>query len=132
MVYPSVMTWVYFVAVAGPGTQPNQAVMIAYFVGKVIQFAFPAIYVALTQRRSLYPAWPSWQGLVVGLAFGGAVGGAALAIYFGVLKDSPYLRDTPDKVLAKLRESGYGTVAGFLAVAFFYSIVHSLLEEYYW
>jgi membrane protease YdiL (CAAX protease family) len=132
LAYPSAMTWVYFVAVAGQGSQPNQAVMIAYFAGKVIQFAFPLIYVGLTERKGLRPAWPTWHGLAFGLVFGLAVGGAAIAIYFAVLKDSNYLRETPEKVLAKLRESGYASVGGFLAVAAFYSIVHSLLEEYYW
>jgi len=132
IVFPSVMTWVYFVAAAGQGTHPNQAVMIAYFAGKVIQFAFPAVYVGLTERQSLRPAQPGWRGLAFGLAFGLIVGGAALAIYFGVLKDTAYLQETPNKVLAKLRESGYASVGGFVAVACFYSIVHSLLEEYYW
>jgi membrane protease YdiL (CAAX protease family) len=67
-----------------------------------------------------------------GLIFGLIVGGAALGLYFGVLKDSKYLRDAPDRVFTKLREAGYDSVAGFITVACFYSIIHSLLEEYYW
>jgi uncharacterized protein len=132
MIFPSIMTWVYFVAAAGTGTQPNPAVMIAYSAGKVIQFAFPALYVGLTEPRSLRPSWPSWRGLAFGMTFGLVVGAAALALYYCVLKDNKYLQETPDKVFAKLRELGYASVGGFVAVACFISIGHALLEEYYW
>jgi uncharacterized protein len=132
MVFPSVMTWIYFVAAAGSGTAPNPTVMIAYFAGKFIQFAFPAAYVGLTEPSSLRPAWPGFRGLAFGLVFGLFVGAAALGLYFGVLKSSSYLHATPDKILGKLRESGYATTSGFVGMACFYSIGHSLLEEYYW
>jgi uncharacterized protein len=132
MAFPSVMTWIYFVAAAGSGTQGNPAVMIAYSVGKVLQFAFPAVYVGFTELQSLRPAWPGLRGLTFGMVFGLVVGGAALALYFGLLKDSKFLATTPDKILAKLRESDFATVGGFITVAGFYSIVHALLEEYYW
>jgi uncharacterized protein len=132
MAFPSFMTWIYFVAAAGSGTQVNSAVLIAYFAGKVIQFGFPAVYVGLTEPRSLRPAWPGFRGLAFGLTFGLIVGGAALALYYSVLKDSRVLQETPEKVLAKLREAGYASVSGFIGVACFISIVHSLLEEYYW
>jgi uncharacterized protein len=132
MAFPSFMTWIYFVAAAGSGTQVNSAVLIAYFAGKVIQFGFPALYVGLTEPRSLRPAWPRFQGLAFGLAFGLIAGGAALGLYYGVLRDSSILQETPAKVLGKLREAGYASVGGFIGVASFISIVHSLLEEYYW
>ncbi len=132
MVFPSAMTWVYFVAVASQGTGPNQAVMVAYFAGKIIQFCFPAIYVGLTDRQSLRPSLPKFRGLAFGLAFGLIVGVAALTIYHGLLKDSRFLSATPEKVLGKLRESGYDSLAGFIGMACFISIGHSLLEEYYW
>jgi membrane protease YdiL (CAAX protease family) len=132
MLFPSVMTWIYFVAAAGPGSQTNRGVMIAFATGKIIQFAFPALYVFVTERQRLRLTKPDWQSLAFGTAFGLIVGGAAIALYLGVLKDSSNLSHTPDKVLAKLRESGYASVGGFVAVACFYSIGHSLLEEYYW
>jgi membrane protease YdiL (CAAX protease family) len=132
MVFPSVMTWVYFVAVPGLGSQQNLAVMTAYGVGKVIQFGFPAVYVALTYRQHLRPAWPNRQGLLAGLAFGLAVGLAAVALYHGWLKHSSLLRQTPDKVHARLQAMGFDSAAGYVTVAVFYCVVHSPLEEYYW
>jgi membrane protease YdiL (CAAX protease family) len=132
MVFPSLMTWVYFVAVAGQGTEPNQAVLAAYGAGKFLQFAFPAVYVGWTQRQSLRPTWPTWHGLAVGVAFGLTVGMAALGVYFGGLNHSSMMRQAPDKILAKLRELGRDSVLGYVQMALFLCVLHSLLEEYYW
>jgi membrane protease YdiL (CAAX protease family) len=126
------MTWIYFVLVADQGTGPNPAVMTCYMAGKFIQFCFPGIYVFLTDRPSLRPALPSGRGLLFGLVFGLAVGGAALAIYHGVLKNASFMRETPAKIMAKLHQTGFDSVSGFIAVACFLSIGHALLEEYYW
>jgi membrane protease YdiL (CAAX protease family) len=131
MVFPSVMTWAYFVA--APGLETAQSLTVAvYVVGKIVQFAFPAVYVACTEWHSLRPTWPSRQGVAVGLAFGLAVGLGALALYYGWLKHSSLLRDTPEKVHAKLRDMHCDSPEKFLALAAFYSVFHSLLEEYYW
>jgi membrane protease YdiL (CAAX protease family) len=131
MVFPSVMTWGYFVA--APGLEAAQGLTVAvYVVGKIVQFAFPAVYVGLTEGRQLRPAWPSRQGVAAGLAFGLLVGLAALALYYGWLKHSSLLRDTPAKVHAKLADMHCDSPIKFLALAAFYSVFHSLLEEYYW
>jgi membrane protease YdiL (CAAX protease family) len=132
MVFPSVMTWVYFVAVADKGTGQNTAVMAGYGLGKFIQFAFPALYVAWTARQLLRPARPNRQGLAAGMGFGLAVGLAALALYFFALKHSRLLHDTPQKVYEKLQQLGCDSIAGFIVIATFISLFHSLLEEYYW
>ena len=42
------------------------------------------------------------------------------------------MEETPAKILAKFKEMGLDSVAGFLTVAVFYCVCHSLLEEYYW
>jgi uncharacterized protein len=131
MVYPSVMTWGYFVAAPGLGAGQNLAATV-YVVGKVLQFGFPAVFVALTEWRSLRPAWPTRQGLALGFAFGLAVGVAALGLYYGWLKHSSLMHETPAKVLGKLKELHCDSAARFLTLAVFYSVGHSLLEEYYW
>jgi membrane protease YdiL (CAAX protease family) len=132
MIFPSVMTWAYFVAAPGLGTEQNLAVWVAYGAGKVIQFAFPAVFVALTDPSSLRPRLPTWQGVLAGVAFGLLVGLAAMALYYGWLKHSSLLRNTPDKIHQKFQDMGVASVSGFVLVAVFYSGVHSLLEEYYW
>jgi membrane protease YdiL (CAAX protease family) len=131
MLFPSVMTWGYFVAAPGLGAGQSLAIAI-YVIGKIIQFGFPAAYVGLTGWRDLRPTWPSGQAVVAGVAFGLAVGSAALALYYGWLKHSSLIVDTPSKVLAKLQDMHCDSQSKFLALAAFYSIFHSLLEEYYW
>jgi membrane protease YdiL (CAAX protease family) len=132
MVFPSVMTWAYFVLAPGLGTQQNLAIWIAYAAGKVIQFGFPAVYAGLTDRQSLRPAWPNWQGVLAGLAFGLIVGLAALVLYYGWLRHSSMLGQTPANIHAKLKSMGFDSLGGYVFVAVFYSVIHSLLEEYYW
>jgi membrane protease YdiL (CAAX protease family) len=132
MVFPSVMTWVYFVAAPGLSSEYAAAVWIAYAVGKVIQFGFPAVYVALTDRQDLQPAWPSRQGVLAGLGFGLGVGLAAVALYYSWLKHSSMVGQTSVNIHAKLKSMGFDSPAGFAFAAVFYSCIHSLLEEYYW
>lgn len=50
LVYPSVLTWFYFVQAANwsPGWQ--QAI---YLTGKTFQFAFPLVWVVVIRRRGL-------------------------------------------------------------------------------
>jgi membrane protease YdiL (CAAX protease family) len=131
MLFPSLMAWLYFVALAGEGGA-GPGLMIVFGAGKVVQFAFPAVYVWWFERQRLRPAWPSARGLTVGLGFGLLVGAAVLGLYHGWLRHSPLTAQTPEKVVAKLRQFHCDSPAGYLGVAVFYSVFHSLLEEYYW
>jgi membrane protease YdiL (CAAX protease family) len=131
ILFPSIMAWGYFVA--APAMAGGQGIVAAiYLLAKVIQFGFPAVYVGLTDRKELQLAWPNLRGLLAGLVFGVVVGLAAFGLYFGWLKHSPQLADTPAKILGKLQQLHCDSVAGFLLVAVFISVFHSLLEEYYW
>lgn len=71
-------------------------------------------------------------GILLGLAFGALVGGTVLALYFCLLKTSPLLAGTGFAVRTKLEQVGLATVPGYVALALFYSLAHSFLEEYYW
>jgi membrane protease YdiL (CAAX protease family) len=55
-----------------------------------------------------------------------------LVAYFGWLRHGSLLAATAGKVREKLEEFGVAGPALFLVVAFFYCVVHSLGEEYYW
>jgi uncharacterized protein len=132
MLFPSVMTWVYFVAVADGGEGGNRAVTLAYGMGKFIQFAFPAVFVFFVDRKALRPSWPTWRGAMLGLGFGLAVAGAAMALYHFGLKGTELLHAAPEKIHEKLRQFGADSLAGFVVVAVFISVFHSLFEEYYW
>src|SRR2546425_10304413 len=69
MVFPSIATWLYFMAYAG-----HPAMRLVYSIGKVVQFSFPLVWLLAVERR-----WPrlfrgGGRGGGVGVAFGGGVG----------------------------------------------------------
>ncbi|MBY0523854.1 MAG: CPBP family intramembrane metalloprotease [Gemmataceae bacterium] len=134
LVFPTVMAWVYFDALERPGTdrQPNPAMMIGYVVGKTLQFAFPVLCVLLLERRLPRPTAPNLRGLTFGLAFGIAVGAVILALYFLALRGTSLFRDTPAKIQTKLSEAGLLDPTRYIVLAVFISLIHSLMEEYYW
>jgi membrane protease YdiL (CAAX protease family) len=134
LVFPSLMAWSYFVALAKPAAQSeaNLAVQILYGAGKVLQFTLPVLAVLVVERRWPRPAPPHFRGLGTGLAFGVVVAIAILVLYSGVLRGTHYFRETPAKLSAKLQEFDLATPAGYVLLALFISVVHSLFEEYYW
>jgi membrane protease YdiL (CAAX protease family) len=129
LLYPAAFTWAYFVLLSAAPTSIQQAV---YAAGKALQFAFPLAWAILAQRRRLRLARPNAAGLAAGLAFGAAVFAAMLLLYFDWLKPGGTLETVAQGARQKVAGFGIDTKGAFLALAVFYSAVHSLLEEYYW
>jgi uncharacterized protein len=129
LVFPTLLTYGYFIHLAD---RPTGVQQIVYSLGKILQFAFPVVWVYGYHRRRLAPVGLSRSGLIEGLAFGFAVAGAMLALYGWVL--GPYgFFDGPDEAIReKVQDLGLDTAGKFIAAALFYSLIHSLLEEYYW
>jgi membrane protease YdiL (CAAX protease family) len=132
MTFPAAAAWSYFLALAGAGTEVNQAQQWAYLGGKVVQFSFPVVFLALGGGPWPRPLRPQRTGLGLGLAFGLLVVVLMLGIYFGVLRHSELLADTSAQLRQKLREFGMSTPGRYLVLAAFIVTTHSLLEEYYW
>jgi membrane protease YdiL (CAAX protease family) len=132
LLYPAIMAWLYFVALAGEGGRPNPALMAVFAAGKVVQFAFPAVYVWLYERQRLRLTFPGTRGLAAGLAFGLLVAAGILGLYEVWLSRSPLAAPTAERIHGKLQEFGCATPARFVALALFIAVGHSLLEEYYW
>jgi len=128
LLFPSLVTLVYFVWLADQPTALQQA---AYSVGKILQFGFPVVWVRFVQRRaiSVVPCRP--RDLVEGGLLGGAILLGMALIHFVWLRGG-----LPAPVLQAIREkiAGLGVAgpARFLALGGFYALGHSLLEEYYW
>jgi membrane protease YdiL (CAAX protease family) len=132
MTFPTVMAWLYFLALGGGGGQANRAQQLAYAAGKGVQFAFPLLFLWWAGGGRLdWPA-PQFRGLGLGLGFGLAVAAAMFALYFLVLRGSPWLAQTPARIRQKLQEFGADSPAAYLALALFLCVAHALLEEYYW
>lgn len=135
IVFPSVMAWLYFVvfsSAASPDQQTNPALQSLYFIGKVIQFGTPILWLWFADRAALRFRKLTSRGIGVGLAFGVAVAIFAFAVYYGLLVNSPAMADAPARIRAKLAEFNAATPARFWALIAFLSIINSFLEEYYW
>lgn len=128
MAFPAVLTWTYFLAL---GQSPPGAQQTAYAAGKVIQFGFPVVWVAWVRRERLRAAGPG-KGTAEGLAFGAAVLGIVLAGYHLWLGPSGLLDAAGTAVRERLAGFAIDTPARYAALAAFYSLGHSFLEEYYW
>lgn len=126
---PSAVTWAYFIWLDGAA---EGAVKTAFGVGKAIQFLLPAVWVLLVQRNRLGFSRPSKWSLAIGATFGLTVAAAMLALYFAWLEPAGIVAGLVAEVRDKLQSFGIQTLAAYLALALFYSAIHSLLEEYYW
>ena len=104
-----------------------------YAVAKLAQFSFPLVWLAVVERR-----WPRFftgdgaRSAGDALGFGAIVGAAVVGSYFGVLKGGLLLAGGQEAIRSKVHEIGAAAPAAYVALALFYSVVHSFLEEYYW
>jgi len=129
LLFPVLGTWVYFLVLRD---SPRTIQHVAYAAEKGIQFSFPVIWVFWVRRE--WPSWPArpWRGAGLGLAFGLAVGLVMLLLFHGWLMPAGHLDAARVEIEKKLAGFGLTSLLGYAAFAAAYSLVHSLLEEYYW
>lgn len=134
VVFPTFVTWVYFDLL-----QDSPFKMVAYPLGKGLQFAFPLVWVGwvLKQRfkhggiaqLDTQPVLSMRSSLIFGAVMGIAVAAAMWSIF----------RFFPVEIVEALAAEVSGRVSGFsvdsvekfIGLSLFYSVVHSLMEEYY-
>ncbi len=104
----------------------------AYSIGKVLQFGFPAVWTWLMVRTGWQRSSGGARGAGAGIAFGLVIGGAMLAVYHGWLAPSGFFAQAIEVVRAKVIGMKIDSAGKYLALALFYSVAHSALEEYYW
>lgn len=129
LLFPTALTGAYFVLLAD---QPAALQQTVYAVGKGIQFGFPAVvFLAVLGGR---PGWrrPNFRGLVASVLFGALVLAAMLLLYRFWLEPSGMLAGLREQVWRKVQDLGVDSVARYVGLGVFYSLGHSLLEEYYW
>jgi membrane protease YdiL (CAAX protease family) len=129
LVLPSLVTLAYFVWAQGSEAGVQQAV---YSVAKIVQFAFPVFWVAWIQRRRPRFDLTSSRGVVLGGAFGVVIFVASLAVYHYWLKSADFFLASQQPIQEKIAGLGLDHAWKSIALAVFYSLFHSLLEEYYW
>jgi uncharacterized protein len=127
--FPSLATWLYFVVLS---QNPSTAVQAAYAGEKIIQFAFPIVWVMVIRRQKLRLGKLSTAGVSEGLALGVSVLLGTLLMYFLWLKPAGYLAAAAASISAKATSLGMNSPARFILGGVLLSSIHALLEEYYW
>lgn len=124
---PTVATFAYAVLLSG-----NPATKLLYAVSKVVQFTLPVAWALLFERRPLRLTGPSASGLGIGALLGGLIVAAMFGLYYGYLRTSSVFAAVPKTIGDQLADFGVTSLAGFLVLAVFIALIHSLAEEYYW
>ena len=68
----------------------------------------------------------------MGIAFGGVVAGAGIVVFNAYLRGTPTFASAAELMQRKVGAFGIDSAAKYFVLASFYSLFHSLLEEYYW
>jgi len=131
MVFPTFVTLVYFQWLKDSGSSFQQ---IAYGVGKFFQFVFPAAWVFLFYRHKLKlePTKLDIGQFLLGLGFGVLVAATMFAIYFWMIAPSEISGTLTAMVKEKVSGIGVDSTWKYFGMGIFYTLCHSLLEEYYW
>lgn len=124
---PTAATLGYAVLLSGSPTTK-----LIYPASKLVQFAFPVAWVVLFERRPIRLVRPSADGLGMGALLGGLVVAAMFALYYGYLRTSSLFAAVPKAIGDQLTDFGVTSLGGFLVLAVFIALIHSLAEEYYW
>lgn len=137
MVIPTLITWIYFDLLA---SSPAMAQKIAYAAGKLSQVGIMLIAYWLWRQRSKNspdkqallgkPVCMRWISL--GAVSGIAIGLAAIAIFQWVLLPLGVMESVKLEAKTKLQSLGADSPTVLLAIALFYSLIHSGFEEFYW
>src|SRR5262249_52691294 len=130
LVYPTLLTVVYFILLAKSATALQQG---TYAIGKLIQFAVPAAWIFGIRRESIAWSRPRPTDFTGGGLLGLGLLLGALLLYHYVAKPAGLFDNAAgDAIRQKIAGLGVGSVPRYAVLATFYSLAHSLLEEYYW
>jgi membrane protease YdiL (CAAX protease family) len=129
-VFPFAAAWIYLVIMATHDS--SAAVRMTYGLAKVLQFTLPVVWIGLVCHQSVRLPLARTAGVKEGLLLGVAVVTGMLLLYFLWLKPGHYLAEFAAPIKGTATSLGMGTPARFLAGAALLSLLHSLLEEYYW
>ena len=105
---------------------------VVYGGSKVVQFALPVAWLLIANRNRLKAVRFSVRGVGGGVAFGLLTAIAILGLYGVALRGGPTFVGVADAVREKVNALGLDSPTEYVGLAFFLSVIHSFLEEYYW
>lgn len=129
LLFPSLLTWAYFIALAGSAAGWQLAVK---SIGIAIQIGLPLCWSVCVQRQQLSRPRLQRDGLLIGGMIGVAIVAAMFGAYHFWLKPSGAFAAAAEEIQEKVIGLGIDSAAKFAALGAFYALLHSLLEEYYW
>lgn len=133
LIYPTLMSWIYFVQLQGEGSEGNPNMQLALALGKGLQFILPVLALLIVDRKYFRFGKPKTDGLWQATAFGLFIGAGILFLWWGWLKyDQELLGNAPRKVYSLVTQLHANSFLGFFLLASFISVCHAFLEEYYW
>ena len=130
LVYPTLLTVVYFILLAKSATVLQQG---TYAIGKLIQFTFPVVWIVGVRRMRIGWSRPRRSDLVRGGLLGLTLFTVILILYHYVASPAGLFGSTAGEAIRqKIEGLGMGSLPRYVVLATFYVLLHSLFEEYYW
>ena len=129
LAFPTVVTWIYFVLAANLSDALQQT---TYAAVKTVQFVFPVVWAWFVLKQPVDWRRPSRSGIGSGIVFGLAVTIVGWFLFDDVLRETAAFTAAAEKIRGKVAGFGLDSVARYATLGVFYSLLHSLLEEYYW
>jgi len=130
MLVPCVASLVYFVLLPGGAWS-----RVVYAGTKTFTVVWPVIAVCLIEGTRLRWKAVGWRRNLAALPLGVATGlliGGMIAVAYLWTPAGDYAHRFSGRISAKVIGLGIGGAGGFAAFSIFISVVHSLIEEYYW
>lgn len=126
MILPSIAAWLYFVVYSG-----HELMQTVYSICKSVQFGLPVVWVIGCLGVRARPQRPHSRGMLAAIVFGLAAGAAGICFYLVALRTNPVFAPAFLIIQEKVRGMKAATPFRFVMLAAFISVIHSLLEEYY-
>ncbi len=129
ILFPSFLTYIFFVQLADASSLAQQLVGSGL---KTVQFLLPVIWICGVLRQKPGFILFSPKGLAAGLLFGSLIAGSIVFALPRLLTALGELGNLQAAVQQKISELGFVSRSRYIALSIFYTLAHSLLEEYYW
>ena len=127
MLFPALAAWLYFLVFTDRQSLPT-----IYSISKVVQFSFPLAWTLAVTRGRLPRLTMTPRALLEGVASGLVMVLALFLLYVALLGQGPLLEEARPRILQRVQSFGINTPMRYLGLVLFLSLIHSLLEEYYW